>query len=420
MATRGPVVLGSLKAQNRPQVEGSLMSETYPSRPEDVIREISQLVHIYGALRQAGNEGSSEDDRYRRAVSAYDVALRRTVEYIEDTETRGARYSKAKESELAKLWSEASIAISDFDHDLANRCFIKGQGWLKPSVWNDKRYQRYKISIDDMREALTELNTRHHAEKATIPSPGTSARESGIPSSIAGTQQSIGMLTALLDRAVAHVPRIGLAWGVVGIAAAAAIVNLILGLNKLALASGFFVFVGMVILFAFTHIPERDRVTRIAAQLLVATIALATVIFIGSSLWAAIFCMPPGFVFLYGLDGVCRGQPPPRPRQIVRKVIEGDKVFVGSGGKYAGGANPCPGAGRSAQSCVRPQHGGTIVAKSGNPHIISQNGGGTGADLKSQRESPQEYCVTFYASTGACEAEVTINGAAAAVEEYEQ
>jgi hypothetical protein len=110
--------------------------------------------------------------------------------------------------------------------------------------------------------------------------------------------------------------------------------------------------------------------------------------------------------------------PPPPPPQIVRGVIEGNTVFVGSGGKYAGGANPCPGAGRSAQSCVKPQHGGTIVAKSGTFHVISQNGGGTGVDLKSQRESPEEYCVTFFASTGACEAEVTINGAAAAIEEY--
>jgi hypothetical protein len=115
-----------------------------------------------------------------------------------------------------------------------------------------------------------------------------------------------------------------LAWGIVGIAAAAAIVNVILGLNKLALASGFFVFVGMVILFAFAQIPARDRVTRLAGQSLVAAVALATVIFIGSSLWAAMFCAPPGFVYLYGLDGVCRSQPslPPKTPDPQPKVTE--------------------------------------------------------------------------------------------------
>jgi len=95
-------------------------------------------------------------------------------------------------------------------------------------------------------------------------------------------------------------------------------------LNKLALASGFFVFVGMVILFAFAQIPARDRVTRLAGQSLVAAVALATVIFIGSSLWAAMFCAPPGFVYLYGLDGVCRSQPslPPKTPDPQPKVTE--------------------------------------------------------------------------------------------------
>jgi len=168
-----------------------------------------------------------------------------------------------------------------------------------------------------------DLNERRYAETETAP-VATGKRNPRVKSSPLAAAQNIGPLVSLLDRAVVLVPRVALAWGIVGIAAAAAIVNVILGLNKLALASGFFVFVGMVILFAFAQIPARDRVTRLAGQSLVAAVALATVIFIGSSLWAAMFCAPPGFVYLYGLDGVCRSQPslPPKTPDPQPKVTE--------------------------------------------------------------------------------------------------
>jgi hypothetical protein len=107
--------------------------------------------------------------------------------------------------------------------------------------------------------------------------------------------------------------------------------------------------------------------------------------------------------------------PPPPPPKIVREVIEGTKVTVGTGGRYEGGRNPCPGANRQQQSCVRPQHGGIIVEKSGKPKIYSSNGR---TNTQNETESPQEYCVFFHSATGACEAEDVITGAASAVEEY--
>jgi hypothetical protein len=286
------------------------MAEVYPETPDEVISEVARLVHLSTPLRKAG-EQRAEDAQYQAAVRAYDTALRRTVEYIEDGEIRGAPYSKEKEKEISKLWSEASIAISTFDPALANRCFIKGQGWLKPSVWKSKRYRNYKIGIDDMREALMDLNERRHAEveaaRVATNSPAVATNTQRIATE---SQQNIGTLTALLDRAVAFVPRVGLAWGIVGVAAAAAIINVILGLNKLALASVFLIFAGMVIVFVFSQIPARDPVTRAAGRMVVAAIAAATVIFIGSSLWAAMFCAPRGFVHLFGLDAVCRPAPP--------------------------------------------------------------------------------------------------------------
>lgn len=108
--------------------------------------------------------------------------------------------------------------------------------------------------------------------------------------------------------------------------------------------------------------------------------------------------------------------PPPRPPQIVRATIEGEQKLVGSGAQFDGHRNPgCQG--RVAESCVKPQHGGSIVPGSGRPKIISQ-AGRAGVQDGSGKESPQQYCVTFWASTGACETPVSISGVATAIEEY--
>ncbi len=99
-----------------------------------------------------------------------------------------------------------------------------------PSVWKNERYKKYKIGIDDMREALMDLNERRYAETETAP-VATGKRNPRVKSSPLAAAQNIGPLVSLLDRAVVLVPRVALAWGIVGIAAAAAIVNVILGLN---------------------------------------------------------------------------------------------------------------------------------------------------------------------------------------------
>lgn len=112
---------------------------------------------------------------------------------------------------------------------------------------------------------------------------------------------------------------------------------------------------------------------------------------------------------------------PPTP-DMVRVPIESvssptapSPVEVGSGGKYEGGRNPCPGSNRSKEICVYPQHGGKLVKGSGKPRKITHNGNVGTSDAK---ETEDSYCVTFWAATQACEAENLIVGVATAVEEY--
>jgi hypothetical protein len=108
--------------------------------------------------------------------------------------------------------------------------------------------------------------------------------------------------------------------------------------------------------------------------------------------------------------------PPPPPAKIAKKTIEGAQLEVGSGAHYDGGRNPgC--LGRQADACVTPQNGGKIVAGSGKPRIIVQSGN-AGIYEKQARESPEQYCVPFWANTGACQTPVYIKGVATAIEEY--
>jgi hypothetical protein len=102
---------------------------------------------------------------FHYAVTAYHSALRETVIYMQKLKETDQRVNDTKQQELADLWSKASEKMVKFDPQLANRCFIKGQGWLDPTVWNDPRYTEYKVSIDDMREALMQLNEKIFAER---------------------------------------------------------------------------------------------------------------------------------------------------------------------------------------------------------------------------------------------------------------
>ncbi len=99
-------------------------------------------------------------EQYKEAIKAYTRALSKTVAYLNATRSENQPRNLNTENELSELWTEASIAISDFDAQLANQCFVKGQGWIDPAVWTDERYKQFPTGIDDMRKALIDLNER--------------------------------------------------------------------------------------------------------------------------------------------------------------------------------------------------------------------------------------------------------------------
>jgi hypothetical protein len=134
-----------------------------PSLSSQEIENQLGLIKL-GGLLQAVSEPRTNSAAYQAAVQAYQKALSETVTYLEAVRSGRKQYNQEDEAGLSRLWSDASTAVSTFDPDLANRCFVKGQGWLDSKVWNDERYKRYGVGIDDMREAFIEFNKKRSAQ----------------------------------------------------------------------------------------------------------------------------------------------------------------------------------------------------------------------------------------------------------------
>lgn len=131
----------------------------------DVGRKLAryQLEPAHGAAALVAN--------YQAGVAAYLEALNATVKYLKETEANLASRSDEKDQEIANLWHAAGMAIGRFDSHLANRCYVKGQGWLDPSVWKNPKFKEYGVSIDDMRTALLAFNTQHGEALSKSPGP---------------------------------------------------------------------------------------------------------------------------------------------------------------------------------------------------------------------------------------------------------
>jgi hypothetical protein len=130
--------------------------------------EIERAADLVPALKEWLQRIRPQDEarnEYRTAFRAVDAALRATVTYME--QRRGGQPPTPEtENQLSTLWGAAAEQVMPLDPQFGNRCFIKGQGWTDPAVWNNPRYKHLPIKIDDMREGLMELNKRHFKESA--------------------------------------------------------------------------------------------------------------------------------------------------------------------------------------------------------------------------------------------------------------
>ncbi len=89
------------------------------------------------------------------ALGKLQHALFETRQYVERSR-RGEPRDAAAEQRLAQLWNDTGHALSGFDSELASLCWIKGHGWADDRLWNDPRFNRLPVRLDDMLYRLHE------------------------------------------------------------------------------------------------------------------------------------------------------------------------------------------------------------------------------------------------------------------------
>jgi hypothetical protein len=121
------------------------------------------LVGLLERLRSA-----EERDRQQRnlALVAVLTAANQTRGYIRATQD-GAPRDIEHEHALSNLWDTCSIALEQFDADIARRCQLKGQYWRDPEQWSVTDINETRLGLDRVRkeaEYLLRLRIRPHRE----------------------------------------------------------------------------------------------------------------------------------------------------------------------------------------------------------------------------------------------------------------
>jgi hypothetical protein len=185
------------------------------SAPGDVQEQLGLLK--LGSLLTAVGEERTRSKEYRAAADAYNEALSETVTYLEGLRSGTKSADQETERELSRLWIKASTAVNEFDAGLANKFFIKGQGWLDPSVWDNPQYREYGVGIDDMRAAFIQFNEKRHAQnQERVPdwfpkAGGVAAPTTALPADAKLTSDEPKMAPlneAIVDRIVREVARL--------------------------------------------------------------------------------------------------------------------------------------------------------------------------------------------------------------------
>jgi hypothetical protein len=103
-----------------------------------------KLLAGLGLLREGKKQRTEETEQSLRALY---VALTETKAYIYDREN-GRRRDRKREYRLAHLWQDASIPLGVIDKEFALRCFVKGNYWMEPDAWDQKRIEDTGIAIN--------------------------------------------------------------------------------------------------------------------------------------------------------------------------------------------------------------------------------------------------------------------------------
>jgi hypothetical protein len=118
---------------------------------------IGSINEALSAIAQALNSPQAQP---RQSDDLRSTAIRRVWQAVDKTRMflASVRREEASEMipnpELITLWSEASLAMSAIDNDLADRLRMKAEFWSDPEYWTEDQIRQARIGIDEVaREA---------------------------------------------------------------------------------------------------------------------------------------------------------------------------------------------------------------------------------------------------------------------------
>jgi pimeloyl-ACP methyl ester carboxylesterase len=123
---------------------------------------------IEGLRRKLPNIENKSD-----AISALQEALLETRVYVTNRRA-GLDRDAGVESRLSRVWSDAGTAIHPYDTELAGLCYVKGQGWADPELWEDPRFANLPTELNDMSERLLKVLKSSPEDRSSFPAIVTS------------------------------------------------------------------------------------------------------------------------------------------------------------------------------------------------------------------------------------------------------
>lgn len=112
-----------------------------------VIEAFAAIIDAARFWKEKNNETAEELRNKREALQLVMDAVIATKAYLCDLE-QGVEPSRDQERELASKWSNASMAISEYDFQLYTSARLKALGWADPREWKRAELRPWIIKLD--------------------------------------------------------------------------------------------------------------------------------------------------------------------------------------------------------------------------------------------------------------------------------
>jgi hypothetical protein len=142
----------------------------YPSNRPPVKPDSDHAASALKSLKERLQQGKIVEFD---ALAAVQDALLETRAYLA-RRAQGSERDSETEYLLSDLWSKAGAAIMPYDPQLANLCYVKGNGWADNDLWQKAEFKDLPISVDEMLTRVLDstMKASSSARKQEAPEQG--------------------------------------------------------------------------------------------------------------------------------------------------------------------------------------------------------------------------------------------------------